>query len=188
MARAAIHDGSQPSSGRSVATGAVLGAAAYVLGYLATFAMVSVESDVNVLDRVDGGAELVGLVFYSAQFVPTRTSVSAAGQSVSETTNVLAAAPDLTIPRLVWTAVIVVVLVAAGYAAATRSGGSLAAGATVTLGYLPLAAAGTVLFSVNRGALGASFSAAPETVPAVLVAGIAFPAVCGGVGGLLNAG
>lgn len=171
---------------RSVVSGAVAGVAAYVVGYVVTLVLVVVESDGDSIDTSDFFLEVVGWVFYNAQFVPTETTASGLGQSTSQTANLLAEATNLTVPRPAWTIAVVAVLVVAGYAAA-RGTGSPLAGGSVVVGYLPLAVAGTFVFEVSQSALGGSATVAPETLPAVL-AGIAFPVVCGVAGGLLASG
>lgn len=166
-----------------------MGVVAYVLNYVVTFGLLLVESDGDSFDTNEFLFEAVGWVFYNAHFVATESSTSGAGVTRSETNNLLAEAPGLTIPRPVWTLAIVAVLVVAGYVVAGRSSGSSAsAGAAVVVGYLPLAVAGAFVFEVNQGALGASVSVSPETIPAILLAGVVFPAVCGAIGGMLNSG
>ncbi len=164
-----------------------MGVLAYLAGYLVTFAFVLVESDRSSVDTNEYVFEVVGWLFYNAQFVATETSASGAGMSTTQTENTLAQAMNLTIPRPLWTLAVVVVLVGAGYVAAGRtSGPSVAAGAAVVAGYLPLAVAGTFVFTVDETAFGANVSVAPETIPAILLAGVVFPVVCGAIGGVLN--
>lgn len=62
---------------------------------------------------------------------------------------------------------------------------ALLAGMTVTLGYLPCIAAITVVSSFEVAVLGTTLvEIAPDVVRAVLVAGVAYPLVFGGIGGL----
>ena len=189
MAQSARTRDVDSSSGLPIAAGATMGGVAYVVNYLVTFAFVMLESDGNSFDTNDYLFELVGWVLYNAHFVPTELSASGLGVSQSETTNFLAQAPNLTVPRPLWTLVIVVALAVAGYVVASRSSGSgQKAGAAVVIGYLPLAVAGTFLFQVNRGNSVGNATIGPETIPAIVVAGIAFPVICGAIGGLFNSG
>jgi len=165
-----------------------MGVVAYVVNYVVTFVFVMIESDGNSFETTDYLFEVVGWVFYNAHFVATETSASGLG-SGSGTSNFLADAQGLTIPRPLWTLVVIVTLVIAGYVVAGRSSGSgQKAGAAVVLGYLPLAVVGTFLFQVSQTSFGANVTTGPETIPAILLAGIAFPVVCGAIGGLLDSG
>jgi len=161
----------------SITAGVLAGAGAFVAGYLLTFLLVVVDA------RAGGGRlganlfESVGLLFFNAQFVDTAVTTGFS----TETFNPLrdASAGGGAIPRALWTLVPVAVLVVAGRrAAAGRS--SVVGGASIVAGYLPLVALGTVVFQFEE--------LSPETWPALLIAGVAFPVACGVLGGVLAPG
>ncbi|MFO7927931.1 MAG: hypothetical protein ACQET5_10985 [Halobacteriota archaeon] len=69
----------------------------------------------------------------------------------------------------------------------TETADGAVAGVFVLPPYLVLSAVGTVVFRVSTEALGSSFSGQPEPLPAILLAGIVFPAVFGAIGGIVAA-
>ncbi|WP_231554255.1 hypothetical protein [Halobellus rufus] len=80
---------------------------------------------------------------------------------------------------------LVLVIAGALVAVAGRSESPLSgavAGASVALGYLPLAVAGAFAFSISVG----DSSAGPTLVTAILLAGLVYPLAFGGVGGALG--
>jgi len=172
---------------RTAGLGAVAGAAAYALGYLVAYVSESgsIEEQLGVFNAVTellGGDPIpawqaVGWLFYNAHLVETSIPAFAGTRTI----NLLAegSAAFYLLPPLV--------LVAAGFAVATLAdaeepGTGGAAGALVTLGYLPLAAVGIAVFSyaVGDGAI------APDAVTAIGVAGVVYPAVFGAVGGAIG--
>ena len=176
---------------RTAGFGAASGAVAYVLGYLIVY--VTQRSDVeqqlstfNVISDLFGGDPIpawqaVGWLFYNAHFVDTELPGLVGGARVE---NFIAASDDgsLTLLYLVPP----LLLLAAGFAAAyladaDEPGVGVPLGALVTVAYLPLAVTGTVVFAyaVGDGAI------APDAVTGVLLAGLVYPAVFGGVGGAL---
>ncbi|EMA39513.1 hypothetical protein [Halobiforma nitratireducens] len=170
--------------------GAVTGAAAWVVGYLVTYLIVATdirESPLHqAVEAFDGEAatyEMVGWVFYNAHLVDTvfrdvpLLGTHAATYIGSEQgfTPVLYAAP-------------VGLLLAAGIGLATYRGVSaptdgLLAGMTALPGYLVLTVAGVFLFEVTVGGA----SGAPDTIPAIILAGVIYPAVFTGTGGAIAA-
>ncbi|MFB6295356.1 MAG: transporter [Halobacteriales archaeon] len=172
---------------RTAGLGAVAGVAAYALGYLVAYVTEagSIEEQLqvfNVVTELLGGDPIpawqaVGWLFYNAHFVETSIPAFAGTRTI----NLLAegsAAFYLLPPAL---------LVGAGVAVATLAdieepapGG--AAGALVTLGYLPLAAVGIAVFSYSVG----DGTIAPDAITAIGVAGIVYPAVFGAVGGAIG--
>ncbi len=164
--------GSESRSRVSIVAGVVTGAAAFVAGYLLTFLLVVADAGFGGIELGGHLFESVGLLYFNAQFVDTAVTTGLS----TETFNGLSGARQSAIPRALWTLVPVAVLVIAGRrAAAGRS--SVLGGASVVAGYLPLAALGTVVFRIEE--------LSPETGPALLLAGVAFPVVCGVLGGLL---
>lgn len=168
---------------RSLVPGAAAGVVAYIVSYVVLFLFLLVEGG-NILQ--EQAIQAVGWVFYGAHNVDV--TVTAAGQSQSQ--NVLQTLTGVTtIPVFVYYLVPIAVLVAAGYLVASRvqTGGDVAAaaaaGATVTIGYLVLAIAGTFLFAIGSAAA----SAGPDRLTGVLIAGLAYPLVFGAVGGAIEA-
>ncbi|MFB6166078.1 MAG: hypothetical protein ABEJ31_13030 [Haloarculaceae archaeon] len=180
------------SRARPYGTGAVAGAAAYLLGYVFTYALTSGRvrdsSLAWFLQNATGDDvtwKLVGWLFYNAQFVSTIVDVRAPFVSGTDAVNfvgqndVFSQALYLLAPLL---------LVAAGLAVARRrlasddAGDAVLTGATVAVGYLPLAVLGAVLFSVEVG----SSSAAPDLLLAAVLAGVVYPVVFGAIGALIG--
>ncbi|MUW13726.1 transporter [Halorubrum sp. CBA1125] len=173
---------------RAAASGAVAGIAAYLLGYLVTYATQrgQVEEQLrafNALTELFGGDPLpawqaVGWLFYNAHAVATEIPAPLGGTRVvnfiAETDggslSLLYAVPPVLL--------LVAGLVVARVAGAREPAAGAASGALVVVGYLPLAAIGTFLFrySVGEGAV------APVLVTALL-AGIVYPVVAGAIGG-----
>jgi len=172
---------------RTAGLGAVAGVAAYALGYLVAYVSESgsIEEQLqvfNVVTELLGGDPIpawqaVGWLFYNAHFVETSIPAFAGTRTI----NLLSegSAAFYLLPPLA--------LVAAGFAVAfladagePATGG--AAGALVTLGYLPFAAGGVAAFSyaVGDGAI------APDAIAAIGVAGVVYPAVFGAIGGAIG--
>lgn len=166
--------------------GAAAGVAAYLLGYLITYVWQSGSVEerlqgINFLADLFGSDPIpvwqaIGWLFYNAHFVRTRFEGGLGGPS-SE--NFIAAAEGGSLALLYL--VPVALLVGAGLALAVveraeePADGALA-GAAAVVGYLPLAVVGAFLFSYDG-------SIAPDTVTAVLLAGVVYPLVLGAVGG-----
>jgi len=169
--------------------GAVAGAAAYLLGYLVMYLgqtdrIRDVLEGLNTLLELFGGDPIpawkaVGWLFYNAHFV-SLTYPALGGGRVGR--NVIASgnAPGLfyLLPPLL--------LLAAGailarYAGATEAVDGALAGGSVAAGYAPLAIAGLFAFRVTIG----DATVAPDLVTGVLLAGIVYPQIVGGIGGAL---
>jgi hypothetical protein len=187
----------QPSRNRpdatTLATGAVAGLAAFAVGYVLTYAWraPAVNDSLRGLNFL---AELVGAeaiptwkgvawLFYGAHGVATRFPTLGGG---TELVNMVEQSGDGTV-ALLYVLVPVLLLVAGGLAArladADSPGEGAAAGATVVVGYVVLAAVGTVLAAHAIGDTGSGI--APDPVTGVLLAGVVYPLVFGGVGGAL---
>lgn len=128
-------------------------------------------------------------MFYNGHFVDTEYSISAGGVSESESERLIAEG-STQIPEVVYYLVPIVMLVGAGYLLlqqeyATDVGDAALSGATLVVGYLPLAILGTILFEASESSNGGSVSVAPETGAAILLAGLIWPIVLGAVGGFL---
>lgn len=175
--------------------GALAGALAFVVGYVCTFVLYQLDDGFTIQEADDVGTfEMVGLVFYSGHFAEIRTTVEFDGQTESETFDLFSeASTDL--PELVYHLVPVLLLVGAGYLIVNNVNvweGTEAAlsGATVVVGYLPLAVIGSFLFStsVTDDAVGemVDVSASPELVSSILLVGLLFPLLFGALGGFLS--
>ncbi|MEF8882099.1 MAG: hypothetical protein V5A34_06210 [Halapricum sp.] len=170
------------------APGAAAGVVAWVFGYLVTYFMTASdlrESSLNqFIELLDGQAathELVGWVFFNAHFVDTVFQ----GLPVmgSRTATFIGGEDGFTVLLYLLP---VGVLLAAGISVARLSGASTPAdgalaGASTVLGYMLTTVVGVVAVEVTAGGA----SAGPEIVPALVIAGIAYPIVIGTAGGAL---
>ncbi|MFW6435630.1 MAG: transporter [Halovenus sp.] len=181
-----------------IGRGAALGSVAYVLGYVVTYLFVRLSSDSADLGIVAALTDIsqfdiTGWMFYNAHFVDVTATTSAAGQSQSESTNMLSEASNLAVPELFWYLVPIFFLILAGFIVAmtisqsSHTRKAVGAGATVLVGYLPLSIAGLFLFgaSVETFGGGATATIGPDKAMGILFAGIVFPVVFGMLGGLL---
>lgn len=182
---------------RNVRVGATVGFGAYLLGYLVTFLFTSV-------DGVDSGEvagwKFAGMVFYGGHTVDAEFTATVEGASETDRFDLFGGSgPEnlaSTVPELLYFLVPVAVLLTAGYLLYARIdwrlsvGEAAVVGMTPTVGYLAAAVLGTFLFeSTSSGSLfGVSGAATlgPALVPAVLLAGLLYPLVCGAVGGVLG--
>lgn len=171
---------------------AVAGSVAFVAGYLLTFGMLLTDAAMQSSEASDdsGGSFLdalrvIGLFFYDTQFVETEYAGGFYGSEVSIS---LLETASTEIPVFVYRLVPIVVLAivallyvsAVGLEPADRDA-SAKLGATLVVGYLPPVVLGTPFFSIEEG----SASLQPEPFPAIVFAGIAYPVVCGALGGVL---
>lgn len=168
--------------------GAVLGGIAWLLGYVVTYLLAASDVRETPLQRffeaVDGEPatyEMVGWIFYNAHFVDTVfENIPVIGSWTTEfIRNGDALSPILYL-------VPVGVLLATGLALARYVGSDdvqtgAMAGLTAVPGYLLLSVAGVFLFRVTIGGA----SAAPDLLPAIVLAGLVYPAICAGAGGAL---
>ena len=178
------------TSGTSgIVGGAAAGAAAYVLGYLFAYLTQrsAVESQLegfNFFADLFGGDPIptwkaIGWVFYNGHFVDTQIPSLVGG---SQLTNLISQADggSLTLLFVVPPVLLTLAGLAAGrVAGATEPADGAKAGASVLVGYLPLAVIGAFLFRYSVG----DGTVAPDLVTAVLLAGAVYPAAFGAVGG-----
>jgi len=179
--------GPQGAFTNNLGIGAAIGAGAFVVNYVLTYVFVAIDGvDTDPIETW----KFAGNLLYNAQFVDSEIS----GGGSSNTENVLSeASGDLTstVPSLVYQAVPIIVLVVAGVLVVKQAqsrldtGSSAAAGASIVGGYGVLAVLGVFLFEYSYDIFGQSISVAPEMVPAILLAGIAFPLVLGAIGGAI---
>lgn len=160
--------------------GALYGAAAFVAGYAATFLLMLIDVP---SDLVEDQFEFAGWLFFNAQFV----QIEGDGSATVDVLAFLAASEEMSFPALLFTVVVALVIFAAGYLLArsfrspemTTDEGTVY-GASVVVGYLPLAFLGALLFETSPGLFG---EGTPDIFAAVLLAGIVFPAIIGALGG-----
>ncbi|PSQ56455.1 MAG: hypothetical protein BRD23_09430 [Halobacteriales archaeon SW_9_67_25] len=169
-----------------LAAGAVVGPVAWVLGYLLTYLVASGRIRESGLGQLleflgeDGAVyKLVGWVFYNSHFVETVVD----GAPVSVAGNAIGGDQGFT-PLLF--VVPPALLLAAGLAVARFQGSEtsrdgILAGVAVVPAYLVLSVAGALLFTISAGPA----TGRPDVLLAVLLAGVVYPAVFGGIGGVV---
>lgn len=170
--------------------GTVAGLFAWLFGYVITYVLVAPDIRSSSLNRVleafqeePATYEMVGWVFYNAHFVETvyRDLPLIGDQAAS------AISGDGGFSAVLY-AVPVGLLFAAGLALAryqppaTVAEGALT-GATTVPAYLLLSVLGVFLFEVSLGGA----TGGPDLLPAVLFAGVLYPALFAGAGGALGA-
>lgn len=168
---------------------AAAGVAAWVLGYVLTYLLVAADVESSPLNRLIeffGGEsatyELVGWVFYNAHLV----DISYAGIGpFSPPRSFIGGEGGFTVMLYL---IPPALLIAAGLAIGRYRGvadvnDGAVTGALVIPGYLLFSIVGVVLFHVSVG----EASGAPDLIPAILVAGVVYPAVFGAIGGVLAA-
>ncbi|SDJ63622.1 hypothetical protein SAMN05216226_106134 [Halovenus aranensis] len=173
-----------------VVDSSVHGVTAYAGGYLATLLLFLVfEGERFIGDVVEGA----GWLFYNAQFVPVEQRASLAGPVVEDLASInyltgqgldAAATSSVVVPAVVYHAIPVVAYVVAGAALVQsagvqtpRTGAKL--GASMVLGTIILAVGGTFIFEA-AGQIG------PNRLYGVLLVGVAYPGICGAIGGVLG--
>ncbi|MFB6128531.1 MAG: hypothetical protein ABEJ47_02095, partial [Halorhabdus sp.] len=190
-------DGSLPSA-ISIGGGLAGGLLAYALGYgvIALAKSDAIESATGLFGllsqfggQVDypAGWKLAGWVFYRAHNVDVLIDVSS-----SDSPNLLALTESVFWEPWFF-AVPVVALVLAGavvtYANPSRSAiAGAVAGSSVVIGYAPAVTAGGIVTGWSASVLGVEMSASPDLVVAILLAGVAYPLVVGGVSGAIVGG
>lgn len=205
--------GGRPQGNQGQATqypttrGALAGAAGFVAALLSTYVLAQLDSDLG--DSIDSTVDDLGEIgvdtldvviwtFFNAQFVDVVLSGTVDGESERNTFSLLSGdgvpVDGASFPELLYTAVPVIALVAAGYllvrSAGARTGQEAAtSGALVSVGYFPLVML-AALFSRNSGTeetLFGEFEATytVELLEAALIAGFVLPLAFGALGGYL---
>lgn len=176
------------------AEGAIAGAAAWIVGYVLTALVVFTressrlgEISENVGDNA-GAFEFVGWVFFNSHFVDTVIEAGFLGFGGASTVSFIGGDG---FPQMLYF-IPIALLVASGLAIGRSQGVSeitdgAVSGVLVVPAYLVLSIAGALVFRVSAEALGATFSAEPDFLPAIILAGILIPAVFGAIGGILAA-
>lgn len=169
--------------------GGVAGVAAFLLGYVLTYAWKApaVEesfSGINVLAELFGGQGVptwkgVGWLYFNAHVVALRVD----GMGGARMVNLIQESDDGSLVLLYALAAAVLLLagaVVARYGSSGRVAEGAANGATVVVGYLPVAVVAALLVGHT---FGGGVRVAPDLVTAIAVAGIVYPAFFGAVGG-----
>jgi hypothetical protein len=178
---------------RGYAVGAVAVVAAFALAYVLVYATSIATVQNSMLADLAGAFgedrpvwKLVGWVFFNAQFVTTTVTVDVPIFGGTSAVNFIAETDALSPVLYV---VPPALLAAAGVATAradgaTDLGRALRVGPSVALGYLPLSVLGAFLFSISVGESSGGF---PTLVTAVVLAGVIYPVVFGGLGAAVTA-
>lgn len=170
-------------------TGALFGAAAYVVSYIVTFVFMSLDGVSRMPSEVPFW-KTVGWIFYGVHFVNSELSVNGQSQSIDIFQEASAnSALTSTIPELVYYLAPIVILISAGYFTYLRAtevnlstSNAAAVGGTVIVGYFVLGIIGKFVFSESR-AVG---TFAPELAMSVVLLGIIYPLIFGGIGGVVS--
>ena len=175
--------------------GAVAGAAAWIVGYVLTALIVLARIEDSELGEIADGAgdsasgiDFVGWVFFNGHFVDTVLEGSFLGFGGSSAVSFVGGDGFTPLVYLIPVALLVGAGLAVGrFHGVTEVGDGAVVGGLVVPPYLALSVVGAVVFRVSAEGGGARFSGYPELLPAVLVAGVVFPAVFGAVGGIVAA-
>ncbi|MFP8957472.1 hypothetical protein ACLI4Y_12135 [Natrialbaceae archaeon A-CW3] len=185
----------EPSNGFTLKGGALGGVGAFIAGYVLTYLLVLVDSELEYTEE-SAAFELIGTMFYNAHFVDAEF-VFAEGTVFEGTRRLNIIAEESTqFPEPVFYLVPVAILFGVGALIAHRSVPTTAtgvegakAGASVVVGYLPLAVVGTVLFETTAEfeILGETIRSTfgPDVLMSIIFVGLVFPVVLGAVGGFL---
>lgn len=181
------------SNRRSYAAGAVAGAAAFVLGYVLVYALtISAVQDSSFARIAEAFGEegtpwkVVGWLFFNAQFVTTTITVDLPLVGGTDAVNLIQESDSLSpVLYLIPSGLLTVAgLATARLDGAVDVGRALRLGPSVVLGYLPLAVAGALLFSIS---VGEGSGGSPTLLTAVGFAGVVYPAVFGTLGAAVGA-
>ncbi|WP_135667167.1 hypothetical protein [Halorhabdus rudnickae] len=190
--------GSRPY--RTVASGFVGGVAAHLVGFAVIYLRTAGSLSADDIETIGGLGELgiqidppgvwqvVGWLYYAAHNVDVMLEVSGLGRS---RTGRLPLTEGILWER--WFVLVpIVTLLAAGFVLAFVGSapdlrGAILTGSSVAVGYATLAVAGVVVtawdITVSYGSLSASGSVSPDPLWGVLLAGILYPILLGGLGG-----
>jgi hypothetical protein len=190
--------------------GGIYGVVTYIVGYLLTLALYSIDNDIG--DNIGGSTPATdgtGWIFYNAHFVKTQFT-GTSGDFDSEITGEInfllednaefsGAGEAVTLsfdgtglPELFYLSIPVIVLVAGGYmllqnseSLVSSSQEAMKIGATIVTGYFPLAVLGAILFEYTENDGGVELTGEPNLATAAVIAGLLFPIILGAVGGYL---
>jgi hypothetical protein len=178
-----------------------VGVVAYVVGLLSMFGLTLFEfsDDTDIVLTSVSGLEFSGWLLYNAHTVSIELVSGIQQRSFNYLEQMYVSGVvtqgSLTVPKLVYYLVPILVLFVGGFVVArrhrSREGGvstteGVLAGGSLAVGYTAMAALGAVtVFSITEGSGGAAQTAAPPLVDAALVMGVGVPLVVGGVAGYL---
>ena len=173
----------------SLAVGPVGGAVAWLLGYALIFLLAAPEIEdspiqqiIEVIQGDPATYELVGWTFYNAHFVDTIFEGIPVFGDVAR--NFIGGDGFSELLYLVPIGLLLTAGVAVGRArGAEELSDGMVAGVTVMPGYLALSIAGVFLFRIGMEGVRGS----PDLLPAIVLAGIVYPVVFAGLGGVLAA-
>mgnify|MGYP006280893655 CR=1 FL=1 len=177
--------------------GLVYGVVSYVLGLVLTFVLAlgvtGSETPVDVY-AADAGPYAIGWLFYSVHNVGIVFDLAGETQTMNLIEQAYTAAIDPGIPKIAFYLLPIVVLFVFGLVLARRTSydgvpteiDRAKAGASVAIGYLAMTVLGAVaIFSVSNTSQGATVSIQPQLGSAVIVMGLLYPIVAGGLAGYL---
>jgi len=175
--------------------GAIAGGVAWIASYVLTAVVVLARIERTELGEIsdsvgDGGSaiDFIGWVFFNSHFVDTVVEADVLGFGGSTTVSFIGGDGFTPLLYLIPMALLVASGLAVGRSrGVTETADGAVAGVFVLPSYLVLSAIGAVVFRVSAEALGSSFNGQPELLPAILLAGIVFPAVFGALGGIVAA-
>ncbi len=130
-----------------------------------------------------------GWAAFSAMFVEVSIGLSQAGIDIGA--NLFGGAEDLIVPRAVYHAIPIVIIIGAGYLLAKRlvpnqrREGAMVVGASLTAGFLPIVALATLPLGYALDLDGVMTYVGIDTITAILIAGIILPMTFGALGGYL---
>jgi len=160
--------------------GALFGAGAFIAGYLVTYLLMMAQVP---SDTYEDSFEYAGWLFFNAQFV----RIEGDGPATADVLTSLAATDVIGLPALAFTIIVALIIFGSGYlltsrlrAPETTTDEGTVYGASIVVGYLPLAFFGALLFETS---IGQGNEGTPDIFAAVLLAGIVFPAIIGALGG-----
>ncbi|WP_248517891.1 hypothetical protein [Salinarchaeum laminariae] len=160
-----------------------------IVSYVVSFALVAM-----VVAGMEDGDDLVGAagnILYGAHFVDAKYTVSAGGQSQSETHNFISES-SLEAPEFLYQIIPIVVLLVAGialvrYLEIPDETDAAIAGAALAIGYVVLTIVGTFVFELSDTQMGITAEVVPKLgLMTVLLMGIVYPVVIGGIGGYVG--
>jgi len=183
-----------------VGRGGVAGAFAYIGGGLLTTVLMwfdgDLQQELEMAETQGIQASVIDVIlwaFHSAHHVEIESSFERGGTTETQSGNLFAEV-STSVPKLVYYAVPVIILVVTGYLVADgalpdSTGQAIQSGAATVVGYLPVTVAARYFSEASGSAtiLGEqiSYSIAPALGTSILLAGIVFPVVLGAVGGFL---
>ncbi len=180
----------QPLDAWTVVMGGLLGILAWLAGYAATHLFTyrdvqdtAVHQAHEFLEGEVPTGELVGWAFYNAHFV----SVEIRNLPLVGRMSIDLIGADGGLSPVLYGVPLVSLFLAGVVAVAVRGVNDpvigTATGAAILPGYLLCCLAGVWLFSLSVG----DVRGGPQLLPAIVVAGIAYPIVAGGIGGAVGA-